>query len=224
MLKMMSLMGLMTLVVLAGCIPTGPGSGSNTARLRVVHASPDAPAVDVCADGSVVFAGAAFPAATDYAGVPAATYAVRVVPAGAGCGSPGVIEADLPLGAGTETTVVALNTLSSIEPLVLADDNSAPAAGQARVRFVHASPDAPTVDITLPDGTTLFDDVAFKQNAGYISVPAGTYSLEVRDETGTVVVLTVGPVTLAEGKVYSIFAVGLAGGDPALSALLAVDR
>jgi hypothetical protein len=220
-------LGASLLGVMAGCGPMTfpPDDGTNSeARLRVVHASPDAPAVDVCANGTVAFANASFGDATAYAAVPGGTYDVRVVPTGAGCDSSGVINAQLPLATGTDTTVVALNTLSEIEPLVLTDDNSAPASGNAKVRFVHASPDAPTVDITLPDGTTLFNDVSFKQNGGYIEVPAGAYTLQVRDENGMSVVLSVGPVTLASGKVYTVFAVGLAGGNPPLDALLTVDN
>lgn len=211
--------------VFVGCAPMTPGNGTNEdARLRVVHASPDAPAVDVCANGAVAFSNAAFPSATEYASVPAGTYAVRVVPTGAGCDSAGVIDASLPLAENTDTTVVALNTLSEIEPLVLADDNEAPAVGNAKVRFVHASPDAPTVDITLTDGTTLFDDVSFKENAGYLEVGAGTVTLQVRDEAGTTVVLSVGPITLESEKVYTIYAVGFASGSPSLDALLTEDN
>jgi len=113
---------------------------------------------------------------------------------------------------------------TTIEPLVLVDDNTAPASGQARVRFVHAGPDAPTVDVTLTDGTTLFDDVSFKEASAYISVAAGTYDLQVRDESGAVVVLTLADVTLAAGRVYTVFAVGLLAGDPALTALLTLDN
>lgn len=219
---LMMITGGLGIAALTGCPMLQPGPGE--ARVRVIHASPDAPAVDICADGAPLFENAPFPAATAYATVPAATYAVRVVAAGAGCDSGAVIAADLPLAAGTDTTVAAVNVLASIEPLVLDDDNTAPMPGMARVRFVHASPDAPTVDITLTDGTTLFDDVAFKQNAGYIEVPAGTYDLEVRDETGTTTVLPLSNVTLAEGRVYTVFAVGLAAGDPPLDALITVDR
>jgi hypothetical protein len=124
----------------------------------------------------------------------------------------------------TETTVVAINTLDSIEPLVLEDDNSAPSAGTAKVRFVHASPDAPTVDITLTDGTTLFDSVAFKEVGDYIEAPAGTLDLQVRDETGTAIVLTLEIVTLEDGMVYTVYAIGLLNGEPALDALITVDN
>ncbi len=51
------------------------------------------------------------------------------------------------------------------------DDNAAPVAGMAKVRFLHASPDAPAVDIAVAGGPVLFPDVAFKEHAGYASVP-----------------------------------------------------
>lgn len=195
-----------------------------TARLRVVHASPDAPNVDVCVNGAAAFSNAAFPGATDYAEVDEGTYQIRVVAAGSGCSSGGVINAELTLAADTETTVVAANTLDAIEPLVLEDDNSAPAAGMAKVRVVHASPNAPTVDITLTDGTTLFDNVSFTEVANYIEAGAGTLDLQVRDETGTAVVLTLENVTVEAGTVYTVYAIGLLNGTPALNALITVDN
>jgi hypothetical protein len=195
-----------------------------TARIRAVHASPDAPDVDICVNGTAAFIDVAFPGTTQYATVEEGTYQIRVVAAGDGCEGGGVIDATLPLPADSDTTVVALDFLTQIEPLVLQDDNSAPAMDMAKVRFVHASPDAPAVDITLTDGTTLFDDVSFKEVASYIEAPAGTLDLEVRDETGTAVVLTLEDVTLAAGTVYTIYAIGLLEGEPTLDALITADN
>ncbi len=206
---------------LAGCMPTT--SEPEQARLRVTHASPDAPPVDVCADGSELFTGAAFPVTSAYTTVPAGTYNVKIVPADAGCESDGVIEAMLTFDANTDTTVAAVNFLDSIEPIVLADNNANPMMGMARVRFVHASPDAPTVDITLDDGTTLFDDIAFKESADYIEVAAGTYALEVRDDTGETTVLALGDIELMDEAVYTVFAIGSLQ-DETLDALLARDN
>jgi hypothetical protein len=196
----------------------------STARIRVVHASPDAPSVDVCADGSILFAGAPFFGATEYASVPAGTYRVKVVAADAGCASNGVIEADLAFTADTDSTVAAIDELSSIQPLVLADDNETPDGGMASVRFVHASPDAPTVDITLDDGTTLFDDIAFGEQGAYIMVPAGIYDLDVRDMTGETVVLDVNGVQLEAGIVYTVWATGFLNAEPALTPQITVDN
>ena len=89
---------------------------------------------------------------------------------------------------------------------------------------MHASPDAPSVDITLTDGTTIFDDVSFKGAGDYIETAAGTIVLQVRDETGTVTVLTVENVTLESGRVYTVYAVGLLASEPSLDALITVDN
>jgi hypothetical protein len=190
-------------------------------RVRVVHASPDAPAVDVWVEGSVAFSNAPFTGITDYASLSPGTFNVQVVPAGAT--EPVVIDADLTLEADTDYTVVAVGQLADIEPLVLIDDNSAPAADKAHVRFVHASPDAPAVDIAVTGGPLLFADVPFKGVGAYLPVDAGTYDLEARLAGTDTVALSVPGVTLAEGTVYTVFAMGLAGGEPALQAVLSVD-
>ena len=73
----------------AGCFQTQEPS-AETARIRVVHASPDAPDVDICANGAAAFSDVAFPSATDYATVEEGTYQIRVVAAGTGCEGGGV--------------------------------------------------------------------------------------------------------------------------------------
>lgn len=191
------------------------------ARIRVVHASPDAPAVDVLVDGSVAFSKAAFKGITDYATLKAQTYNVKVVPSGAT--EPVVIGADLPLASGTDYTVVALGKLANIEPLVLVDNNATPADGKAHVRFVHASPDAPAVDVAVAGGPVLFSNVAFKGTGDYTPVDAGSYDLQVRLAGTETVALTVPGVRLDAGNVYTVFAMGLAGGQPALMAVPSLD-
>ncbi len=47
------------------------------ARVRVVHASPDAPAVDVWVEGSVALSDVSFKEITDYAELDAGTYNVQ---------------------------------------------------------------------------------------------------------------------------------------------------
>jgi hypothetical protein len=172
-------------------------------------------------DAIVAFSNAPFKGITAYAALDADTYNVKVVPTGAT--EPVVIEADLTLEGGTDYTVVAVGQLANIEPLVLVDNNSAPAAGKAHVRFVHASPDAPAVDIAVQGGPVLFSNVSFKGVGDYLPVDASTYDLEVRLAGTDTVALSVPGVALADQTVYTIFAMGLAGGEPALEAVPSVD-
>jgi LPXTG-motif cell wall-anchored protein len=213
---------LSAVLVLSLAMATSAMAVDGKARVRVVHASPDAPAVDVWVNGSVAFSNAPFKGITDYAELDPASYNVQVSPTGAT--EPIVIDADLDLAADTDYTVVAVGLLADIEPLVLVDNNSAPAAGKAHVRFVHASPDAPAVDIAVAGGgPVLFANVPFKGVGDYLPVDPGTYDLEARVAGTETVALSVPGVVLEEGKVYTIFAMGLVEGEPALTAVPSVD-
>jgi len=218
---MKRLLALSAVLVLSLALVTGAMAADGMARVRVVHASPDAPAVDVWVNGAVAFSNAPFKAITDYAELAPGSYKVQVSPTGAT--EPIVIDATLDLAADTDYTVVAVGQLANIEPLVLVDNNSAPAAGKAHVRFVHASPDAPAVDIAVTGGPVLFANVPFKGTGDYLPVDAGTYDLEARIAGTNTVALSVPGVMLEDGKVYTIFAMGLAGGEPALTAVPSVD-
>ncbi|HPC83797.1 MAG TPA: DUF4397 domain-containing protein [Thermoanaerobaculaceae bacterium] len=184
-----------------------PSANAGNARVRVVHASPDAPPVDVWVNGAPAFTNVAFEQITTFAAVPAGTYSVKVVPAGAT--SPVVIEADLDLAASTDYTVIATGRLASIAPVILTATPGAPQAGQAWVRFFHASPDAPAVDIAVTGGPVLFPNVAFRNGTDYLPVPAGTYNLEARVAGTANVALAIPGVTLADGGVYTAYATGL---------------
>lgn len=190
-------------------------------RVRVVHASPDAPAVDVLVNGNAAFTNAPFKGVTNYAALDAGSYGVAVVPTGQT--SPQVISATLNLEADKDYTVVALGRLADIEPLVLTDNNALPAEGKAHVRFVHASPDAPAVDIAVKGGPVIFSNVSFKGVGDYTPVDAGTYNLEVRLAGTETVALDLPNIRLNAGTVYTVFAMGLASGQPALTAVLQED-
>lgn len=206
------------LVALAIALPV---TAANEARVRVVHASPDAPAVDVLVNGAKAFTNAPFKGITAYAPLAAGSYKVQVVPTGAM--TPVVIDATLALEANTDYTVVAMGKLANIGPVVLKDNNAAPAAGKAHVRIVHASPDAPAVDIAVKGGPVLFSNLAFKAASAYAPVDAGTYDLEVRAAGTTTVALPLPGVKLEAGKIYTFFAMGLLSGQPALTVVPQVD-
>ena len=199
-------------------------SAAEMARVRVVHASSDTPAVDVYADGNKVLNNVPFKGASDYLSVPAGAHNFKVYATGSNpATATPVINADVTLDAGTDHTIAAIGKLADIKPLVLTDDNSAPAAGKASVRVVHASPDAPAVDVAVKDGPVLFSNLAFGNGAGPAAVDAGTYDLQVRAAGTDTVALPLNGVQLTAGKIYTVFAVGLLNGTPPLEALTLVN-
>ncbi|MEM7262358.1 MAG: DUF4397 domain-containing protein [Planctomycetota bacterium] len=191
------------------------------AEVRVAHLSPDAPNVDVWVDGSVVLADVPFLTVSDYLTLAPGSYLVQVTPAGQT--APIVIDETLTLSSGTSYTVAATGLLGAgdLQPQVLVDDRD-PSADQAKVRFVHDSPDAPAVDVAVAGGPVLFADFEFRESSAYLPVDPGTYDLEVRLAGTTTVVLELPGVALAAGINATAFAVGLVG-DMTLNALIAID-
>jgi hypothetical protein len=144
--KVGGLFAVLLAAIAAVLIASSASAQTTDARVRVLHGSPDAPAVDVFVDGNKAIPNLAFGSITDYVTLPAGAHNVKVFPAPSdGTGTP-VIEADLILEAGKDYTVAAANVLASIEPVVYVDNNAAPAAGKGHVRVIHL-PDAPAVDI-----------------------------------------------------------------------------
>ncbi|ACL25028.1 DUF4397 domain-containing protein [Chloroflexus aggregans] len=178
---------------------------SGTAKVRVIHASPDAPAVDVFVNGNAVLTNVGFFAASPYLDLPAGTYRVQVAPTGAGAGS-AVIDANVTIEAGRAYTIAAVGPVASIKPQVIVDNLSAPVAGQAKVRVYHFSPDAPAVDVKLANGTTLISNLAFPDASDYLEVPAGTYDLQVTPAGGDAVVINLAGTRVEAGQIYSVFA------------------
>jgi len=170
-------------ILTATAAQTAPGAPLADARIRVAHASPDAPAVDVWVDGTLALEGLAFEDISDYLAVAAGNHAIQVVPTG--LTEPAVISATLTFNTDVDYTIAATGELASITPIVLIDDNDAPAEGKAHVRFVHFSPDAPAVDVALAGGAVLFPNVSFQGFSAYLPVDVGTYDLEVPQAMAT---------------------------------------
>lgn len=214
------MVGLLSLALVA--IPAHSAAAqAGQSRVRVVHASPDAPAVDVIVNNIRSFRSIPFKGITRYASFIPGRATAQVVPAGAT--QPVVIDAAFDLQAGVDYTIIATGRLAAIAPLVLIDDNTLPGGNRAHVRFVHASPNAPAVDIAVKGGPVLFQNIAFRQVGTYTPIPAGVYDLEVRVAGTNTVALELPQVRLSAGTVSTVYAVGLVGEQPALEALLSVD-
>ncbi|MGQ9806547.1 MAG: DUF4397 domain-containing protein [Chlorobiales bacterium] len=206
-----------------GCSEDDTSTPTPTAQARVLvtHASPNAPGVDLLVDNQKVNERPlTFPNNTGYLSVNAGTRNVKVNAAGT---TTTVIDANLPLEANRSYSVFAIDSLSRISALVTNDDLTAPAAGKAHVRFIHLSPNAPAVDVSVAGqaaGEGLFTNRAFNktitaEQQAFTPVDAGTVNLEVRAAGTTNVVLNLSNIRFDAGKIYTVFAKGFRGGEGA---------
>lgn len=102
-------------------------------------------------------------------------------------------------------------------------DAGVDAGSEASLRVIHASPDTPAVDVYVQGDTTpVIAALPYLESSDYLSVPPGSYTLEVRaagaDPTSAPV-LTVGPLTLAQGDRVSAVAAGLSASQDAADTL-----
>ncbi|MBC8163597.1 MAG: DUF4397 domain-containing protein [Roseiflexaceae bacterium] len=193
---------------------------SASARVRIAHASPDAPPVDVYLNGVKKLAGVPFFTASEYLYVPSGTVLVQVAAAGTPVSS-SVISTSITLLPDTSYTVAAVGELAAgtgtpISASVITDEPIAPAANNARVRVYHFSPGAPPVGVRIVSGATLASSVTYPAASSAVDALAGTYTLEVFVAAApTTIVSTLTNVQFEAGKLYDLFAVGkLATGSP----------
>lgn len=196
--------GLLFLALL-GVPRPGLAQGS-LARVRFMHAAPDAPAVTVVVDDAVVVENLAFPTIGTYLTLPAGTHHITVVPAGQ-LASAALIATDVTFAADGAYTAIAVN-----EPTpaltVVADDLRAPAPGMARVRVIHMSPDAPGVDVAVINGPPLVTGIAYTEHSTYQEIAAGTYNLRVVVTAGSTVIVQLPNTTLQAGTIYDLIPAG----------------
>jgi hypothetical protein len=208
-----------TALFLAFAIPT---TAADASRVRVLHASPDAPNVDIYLDDVKVDAltNVPFKTISAYLSVPAGAHNVKVVPTG-GVSADAVIDADVTFASGSSYTVAATNVVASIEAQVVVDAPT-PSADGAQLRVVHFSADAPAVDVRPDGGSPLVTNLAYPDATDYLDIPAGAYDLEVCATGTDTCPLDLDPVTVEDGTSYSAFAVGSLTGET-LTAVVVVD-
>jgi hypothetical protein len=215
--------GIMTLSL------AGVATAADGAMVRVLHASPDAPAVDVYLDDTIVGALTNVPFGTisGYLEIPAGDHNVKVYATGTTTGP--VIDADVTVAAGAMYTIAATDAVASITAQVLQDE-PAPDCDTASVRVVHFSADAPAVDVATAGAApadAVVKGLEYPNATDYVALPAGSYDLEVRLAGTTTVALALPDVAVEACNAYSVFAIGSAAtppvGDNGLRVAVAVD-
>jgi hypothetical protein len=207
----------------------GPASAADSAMVRVLHASPDAPAVDVFLDDTKVSAltNVPFGVISGYLEIPAGAHNVKVYATGTTTGP--VIDANVTVDAGKMYTIAATGAVAAITAQVIADAPS-PSCTTAQVRVIHFSADAPAVDIATTGSApadAVVKNLAYPTASGYLDLPGGSYDLEVRLAGTSTVALPLPGVAIADCNSYSVFAVGSAAspavGGKALQVVVALD-
>jgi len=124
-----------------------------------------------------------------------------------------VLSAPLNVAPNTAYSVFLANVATKPEIVLLTDTLNKPSAGNASVRFVNLSPDAPAVDLVVQGGAIISSNKSFKGYSSFVSIPGKSdYTFEIRKSGTNTVLATLPNVGIASGYVYTIWFHGLASG------------
>jgi len=184
---------------------------ATVAAVRVIHASPDSPAVDVYLDGEKTVSALAFTQARGYLVVPAGTHRVQVfgqsvTPA---TGAALLTMPAVTIPANAQLSLVVEGLFGSMRLHIIDDATPAPAAGRAKLRFVHAGSEVPAVDVSVKGGPVLYTNTQFGLAYPYQDIDATRHDLQVSltGGAGSAAVLT--SITAEAGKNYSVYLMSL---------------
>ena len=177
----------------------------NISYVRVLNASPDAPAVDIYINGGLIFKNIKFKDFTEYVQLSMGQYKMEVYPVGQ-MDKP-VLAQNIQVPEKQVITIAAAGNFEDLQLIPYIEGNAdGLAMNQSRVRVIHLSPDAPEVDVLI-NGQIAFDNVGFMDATDYIQVSSGTYNIVVNLAGTNDTVLTFSP-QLNSQKVYTIYVVG----------------
>lgn len=194
----------------------------NPPQIRILHASPDSPSVDIYINNKRVIRNLTYKQETDYIELQEpGRYTISIYPAGE-TGRP-VLTESFTFEGNQNYTVAAVDELNKLDLLFIYDNTDVP-SGETKLRFVHLSPDAPAVDIAARGGDVIFSGVQFKEVTKYLPLSPMHVQLSVRIAGTKNVVLEIPALNLRPNRTYTVYAVGFAKNRPVLEALISQDR
>ena len=189
----------------------------NISYVRVLNASPDAPAVDIYINGGLIFKNIKFKDFTEYVQLSMGQYKMEVYPVGQ-MDKP-VLAQNIQVPQKQVITIAAAGNFEDLQLIPYIEGNAdGLAMNQSRVRVIHLSPDAPEVDVLI-NGQIVFNNIGFMDATDYIKVVSGTYNIVV-NLAGTNDTILTFSLQLNSQKVYTVYVVG---NPPNLSEIQSLD-
>ncbi|MGH9503689.1 MAG: DUF4397 domain-containing protein [Terriglobales bacterium] len=211
-----------TILLIAGC-----GGGGGSTRFRVMNAVPDESSLIVLLDTTTVSSNLAYGTSTEYQSVSSGSHQVTIEPAGT---STALLQQSISFTSGTDTTIISSNFSQSVSNLVLADNNSAPASGDFKIRVVNDSPNLGPADLYIvTPGTDLntvspvVSNLPFGSAAAYQSITAGSYEVALTSVGQKQKAIDTGSISFGAGQVRTLVGLNSQSGGFSYTMLMDVN-
>ncbi len=149
---------------------------ADQAYIRVVHAAPDTPTIDVYIERLAVASNLNFTTVTGQVGIAAGNYKMRVVPSGNRLDDDLLLESELSLLGGQSLVLLVTGTPDALTFSTIIEPDEPLLIGESRITFVHAVPRGP--DFMVQQGNnTLTRTLSFGEASDSIVLPSGNTAL-----------------------------------------------
>lgn len=188
------------------------------ARAQVIHNAPS-PTVDLYFENDLLLDDFAFHEATNIGFLPAKTpFTLAVAPGNSTSSNDAIYSLPAELETGKTYVIMAAGVVGGSPGFGLfMNENGrfrAFNSNNVEAALFHGSLDAPEVDVQLPGGTIIFDNVEFGEYGDYISVPPTEYTVQITpaDDNTAIVKSYKADLSTLTGQAITLFASGYLGG------------
>ncbi|WP_024831961.1 DUF4397 domain-containing protein [Ruminiclostridium josui] len=188
--------------------------------IRLFHASPRTPAVDVYANDRLIARGLSYGQFTEYMPLATGTYNIEVYPAGQKNAL--ILRINFPVSEKQVFTLAVIGILPRIGILPVEDEYETLAPGRVNIRFANLSPNSGNLDLVLRGGPEVFTDIGYTEVSDYRSFPLGRYNFFVRPSNSSTNLLLV-PVNLLPRRNLTFYVVGNPSIQPGLQVYIPMD-
>jgi hypothetical protein len=183
--------------------------GDPAGYIRIVHTLPDAPAVDIYLNDTLIVPGLEFGAATAYIALPSGTYTAALYPADAApAGTTPLAQVPVQVAEGIWVTELIGGETAAPAFTPLTDDLSAVPEGQSRLTVYNI--ESESVDVAL-NSEVVIDDLVSGAQSTPLLVPTQPQTLSITAGDAEPVELD---YTVSPNTAFNLRTVILAGGKP----------
>lgn len=172
--------------------------------VRVLHAAPNADAVDIYINDTLFFKELSFTEFSPYVYVPEGNYRMSVYPVNT-TENP-ILSKYIEIDDDELLTIAIIGDNNNLDFLFIEEDTESTYGQNSKLRVVNLVPNSPRVNI-LEGENVLFPNVGYKDITKYKIVSPGTYTLNVElVENGQIVLQN--QISITSDRVYTLYALG----------------
>lgn len=191
-------------------------------NIRILHALPNAPNVDVYANGYLITSNLSFGKSSSYNSLVPGDYEFQLF--ATGTYDKPLLTQTIQLVPNANYTISVVTLANNLFLFKLKDDNIPATKTSSFLRFINLSSKSPLLSLSLPNGTVLFNGAEYLETTGYYKLSPGIYNFQVLLGSSDVSGKYINNTTLDGGKFYTIYIIGTFKEKPPLGYLLLDDK